>query len=113
MSDRPPINTWEQLVAAVKTNTIPKKHALAISYSTSFPAIGTCVWSPFFKTRPEGTAWYENGCKYFHGTRERGLEEAIAWVKETYGYDGPWVGNAMREKVPEIVQKNFKLRRAT
>lgn len=110
------INTHDQLVAAVRAKIIPKKHALAISYTAPARhviASGLHAWSPFFKTDPHSSAWYHNKIKHFVGLdRVQGLPEAIAWVSVTYGYEGAWVGNAMRDKVPAIVQKMFPIKRA-
>jgi hypothetical protein len=111
------INTHDQLKAAVAAGIIPKRHALAITASTMAASAyrhGVVVYSPLFKTDTQA-AWYHHGCKWFHGEgRARAEQEqarslAIAWVAETYGYRGEWVGNRMRDKVPAIVQKRFPI----
>lgn len=109
------INTAMQLHAAADTKLLPREHLLAIMQGEH----GVHVWSPFFKTDP-AAAWFNHGKKTFYavevvgGARARtaaafGL--ALAWVQETYGYAGPWAGNAHRNKVPEIVQKKFPIKK--
>ncbi len=110
------INTWDQLVKAYKAKLLPVKHTLAISRGEH----GTAqVWSPYFLTNPsKDNAWYNHDKKTFHGdgnsTRlafKDAVEKAKAWAKETYGYEGEWKGNSMRDLIPVIAHKNFPLRK--
>lgn len=111
---RPIVNTWEQLKAAVAAKLLPKEHALAISIGQHGEAL---VWSPFFKTNPKDAAWYHHKNKAFFGRgsanerRRSAIAEAIDWARKTYGYAGAFVGNALRDQVPEIVQKKFPIKR--
>lgn len=108
-------NASDQLRAAVAAKLLPQKHALAISPREHKAE----VYSPFFKTDPKA-AWYNHGKKVFYGMG-RGVHgraatlaafnEAVKWVQDTYGYTGPWLGNALQQKVPAIVQKNFPIKR--
>lgn len=107
------VNTWDQLQRARLDGVIHKKHALAITYRPSArhnAGSGVVVWSPFFETDPDA-AWYHHKRKWFGHDRAAGFEEARAWVAETYGYTGTWVGNAMRDQVPQVVQKKYPIKR--
>ena len=115
-SQRNIINTWDQLVAAVRTKLLPKKHGLSISHGEHGKAQ---VWSPYFLTDPsKDNAWYNYGRKTFYGdgnsralAYKDAVEKAKAWVQETYGYEGEWKGNSMRDLVPVVAHKNFPLRK--
>jgi hypothetical protein len=116
MSDDEPrlINTWDQLHAAAEAKLLPKKHLLAIMRRELSVQVG----SPFFQTDPKAH-WTHYGKKAFFGAdgthgRARtasAIAQAVTWVQETYGYTGPWAGNARRDKVPKIVQKKFPIKR--
>jgi len=41
----------------------------------------------------------------------RAFEEARQWVAAQGWYDGPWVGNRMRDKVPADINRRFPLRK--
>ncbi len=106
------INTYDQLNRAVKDGVISPNQAVAISYSPYEARSGRCsgsqVWSPFFKTNPEGAAWYEYGKKSFHGNRASSMPAAMLWATEKYGIVN-WKGNRMRDVVPAIVQQLYPL----
>jgi len=107
------INTWDQLKAAVEDKIIPVKHSLVISVDRNGAIL---IGSPFFDT-DEKAARYFHKKKAFFGEgrgvecRKDGIEKAIAWAAERYGYRAQWVGNAMRDKVPVIVNKTYPIRR--
>lgn len=42
-------------------------------------------------------------------TRQAALQKALDWVQQTYGEAGPWVMNAVRDYVPERIQKQFPI----
>ena len=63
-------------------------------------------------------AWYHCQRKWFShmgypGTRHQKqaaeLEEAKAWVAETYGEQGPWKRNRSRDYVPERINAAFQI----
>ncbi len=107
------INTWDQLKAAVEDALIPVKHSLMISVDRNGVIL---IGSPFFDTDPK-SVWYHYKKKVFFGTgrgvacRKDGIAQAMAWAAERYGYNGPWVGNAMHDKIPAIVNKTYPIKR--
>lgn len=111
------VNTWDQLRAA-KAAGFDSKQCVAIGYAANggrsvLPA-WWAVWSPFFKTNPDG-AWYEHGSKTFtmgdgetHKERKAAaLITAQAWAAQ-YGIT-EWAKNRVGDYVPAAIQKQFPI----
>ncbi len=110
------MNTYDQLIEAVRLGIIPKEKAVAVSYTPSSRGrmgYAQCdkssVYSPFFNTEPK-SAWCDNGMKSFVGNRKESLPEALAWATAKYGITD-WKGNAMGDKVPAVVHKGVPMKR--
>lgn len=111
MADRL-INTFDQLVAAgggcaIVTARSPGRTPRARGWSVyRINKSGQQV-----VTDPKA-AWYEHGMKtfdWFGKTKAEAMAETQAWIAEEYGEHGPWARNAMRDYVPERINKAFPL----
>lgn len=108
------INTYDQLKAAVEAGIITQKQAISISYA-AYSGRGSSgsrwqVWSPYFKTDPEGH-WTDYGKKSFpvyKNNRKEILEEVKKWVADNYGITD-WKFNRAREYVPSIVNEKLPI----
>jgi len=111
VSARRIINTYDQLVAA--------GGGVAISYQPS-DRMAVAGWRVFrvangkiVATDPKAH-FLDHGQKTFTCSRNDKAAQftaAKAWVAATYGEHGPWKMNAMRDYVPERIQKQFPIRR--
>jgi hypothetical protein len=115
-TERPIVNTHEQLAAAGGGVAIMKHH----SQGRDARFDGWCVYRLDAKGLQIATdakaAWYNNGKKVFHKLGRdatAALEEAKAWVLEAYQEAGPWKSNGMGDYVPERIAKAHPLKKST
>ena len=126
------VNTHDQLQAAVASNLLPPRRALAICVSylmssgTSNPQDGYLLYSPFFATDPQA-AWYHHGQRWFgfHSVspilppgadpaqrrkivKQATLEAAIDYCASIYDHS-EWKRNRQGDWVPAVVELAFPI----
>ena len=109
------INTHDQLVAAGGGVAI-----MTARSSGRMPR--ACGWA-VYRVNARGeqivtnadAAWYEYKRKTFYwrlyGDKAAALESAQEWIAEHLGEPGPWKRNAVRDYVPERIQKQFPIKK--
>jgi len=115
------INTHDQLIAFGGGVALLKAHGgIRTKYVSGVLVYRVNAKGHEVVTDPKA-AWYHYHRKHFsnflnrEGTfpeRQRMAEDAAKqWVAEQGWYDGPWVRNGFGDLVPEVVQKQFPLKR--
>lgn len=108
------INTYDQLLEAVRLKIITKNQAVACTYDRRAEGrMGMCdmnkstVSSPFFNTNPSAH-WSDYGQKVFLGNRAESLPKAKAWASHEYGVKD-WARNRAGSWVPAQVQAELPI----
>lgn len=118
-----PINTYQQMRAAVRAGIVDKQHALVLSYEPAqrSPIHGWYMWSPLDWYHPdrENAAWYEKsrrcyflrGDASYAGKTKDGVAVALKEAQRLTGIT-EWKRNRDGDFVPVQVQQRLPIKRS-